>query len=261
MEKNNSVEEFFKGLPEDGTDAFKEPESSEKEEEKKEEQKSSPEEGDDVPKNRHERRLVAKLQNEREANIALAEQVKILKETDRFYKDNAKEVDPRILKLFAPDETGKVGAQVLQELLDEREQRAIEKARNEMLREREEETKEQAQHEEFIESKLESLEDQFNIDLTSDSPKAKKARAEFLDVVERLSPKDESGAIKDFADFGGAYEVYRQSKTQVIDNSRNKEIASRTMQRGGTNTPPESKVFKTNNGFAEFRKMLADSQE
>ncbi len=258
--KPSAQEEFLKGLGEDQKATFAEPASSEKETDKKVDTDVSEEETEEEAKNRRERRLIAKIQKEREANIALNERVKTLTEQDRFVKDNSKDVDPDILKLFAQDESGKAGAALLQKKLQEIEERASERAYRQLQEARDADESEQAKAEEFIDNQLESLEEKYNIDLTSNSPRAKKARTEFLEVVERLSPKDTDGSIKDYADFDGAFDIYRTSKKEVVDNSRNKEVAARSMTRSGTTTPTESKTFKTNNGFQEFANYLR-SQE
>lgn len=261
MEPKTVVDDFFKDIGIKTTDEIIAEPISEKEIKKEEPVKTEEELAGEL-KNRHIRKLEAKLQQERESAIALNERVKVLSETDRFIKENSGEVDPEILKLFTQDESGKTGAALLQKKLKEYQAEAVEKAYERFTQDQEAESSEQTEAEETIQSHLESLEEEYNIDLTSDSEKAQANRRDFLEVVERLSPKERDGSIKEFADFDASFDIWRSSKKVPIDNARNKEAASRSMIRSGTSSEPtENKVFETNNGFREFEKKVLNKLE
>ena len=91
-----------------------------------------------------------------------------------------------------------------------------------------------AKEENYIDSQLEAIEDAYGVDITSETPQATKRRQEFLGLVEKLSPKGEGGIVTDYADFGTTYELYDETHKEKIDNSRQKEIASRSMTRSGS---------------------------
>ena len=181
-------------------------------------------------KNRRHKRLEAQLRAEQESNIALAERIKVLSEVEKFSKENSS-VDPDIAKLFDASESGKENALRLSAKFQEFEQRAEERAIARLREEQRSAQQEQKNLESFIDNQFEALEDEYNVDLTSDAPAARKARREFGELLEKVSPKDESGEIKEYADFFSTFELYKSQKSETP--SRNKEIASRSMQRSG----------------------------
>jgi hypothetical protein len=250
VKQESAVDDFFKDLPSEDKkeqDIF---DDKKKDEVKKEEKPSEEDEAPDSVKNRRHRRLEQQLQKERESNIALNERIKILSETERAIKESDGTIDPRLIRVFGPTDEGKEVARHFSEILSE----VKESTRDETLREIEQkqidEQREQKEYESFIDSELESLEDQYNLDLTSDAPAARKVRREFLELVEKLSPKDDDGTITGYADFQSTFEVYQKTKEEKPDNSRRKEIASRSMQ-SSDKSETETKVTP---GFGGWRK-------
>lgn len=241
----NEIDKFFSDLPSedkqvaDVFDEKKQPEISEK----KPDVVETEDEGD-VRKNRRHRRLEEQLQRERESNIALNERVKALAEAREYAAKNvnSSDVDPRLVEVFGNTEVGKEVAKRLEDVLSERDKRTREETLQEIENRQIEAQREQQEYEAFIDSKLESLEDQYNIDLTSSSPRAKRARNEFLGMIEKLSPKDQDGTLLGYADFESTFEIYQgqqntqdQERTTEVSN-RQKEIASRSMQKSGQNS-------------------------
>lgn len=253
--KDSSVDDFFKNLPDEDketADIFDEKKAVPLEETKKVEDDIDPEKAPESVKDRRHRRLEQRLQAERESNLVMAERLKNLSEMDRFAKDNGDEVDPRIAKMFNSDDIGKQNALVLSQVISENRQKAKEEALEEMDRKQVQAVEEQKKYESLIDNELESLEDEYNVDLTSDSPKARKARRELLELVERVSPKDESGEITGYADFGATYDMYRKSKAEdKVDNSRREEIADRSMKRSSANSEVIPKRTPGFNGWKQ----------
>lgn len=243
MEQKNSVDEFFEKLPvEDKEDAniFDEiPKeggtvAKPQEQTQKEEDNVDPEKVPESIKDRRHRRLEQRLQTERESNIALNARLQALSEMDKFAKDNEGEVNPEIAKMFDSSELGKENAIRLSHALKS----VKEEAKLEALREIEEQQtklqEEERQISDMLDNEFEAIEDTYNVDITSNSPKANKMRREFIEMIEQLSPKDEEGNIKEYADFDSVFRTYQKSRTEdKPDNTRQKEIASRSMQRGG----------------------------
>jgi hypothetical protein len=255
MNPQNSVDEFFSKLPDEDkkeADIFDE----------KPKETITPAKVDDVDpekvpesiKDRRHRRLEQRLQAERESNIALTTRLQTLSEMDKFAKEHGDEVHPDIAKMFDSSDTGKENALRLSHALKSMK----EEAKNEALKEVEERqtnlVKEQQEYENLIDNELESLEDAHNIDLTSDAPKARKTRREFLELVQQISPKDENGDIVSYADFGSTFDLYVKTQTEEkTDNSRKQEIASRSMQRSGqTQGIPQ----KRSSGFDGWKQDL-----
>ena len=233
-----TVNEFFNNLPkEDKTpdaNIFGAPAGTPKEVvASKEDDEEAVEES---VKNRQHRRLEAKLQAEREANIALNERIKVLSEVEKFSKDNP-DVDPDIAKMFDASDVGKENALRLSRKLSDIQTKAEERALARIQELRESEAKEIEEAGDFIDTQLENLEDRFKVSFYG-SKKADALRNEYLQFVENISPKDASGEITDYADFESSFEAFQalQSKEKP-DTSRQREIASRSMQRSQSGAP------------------------
>lgn len=236
----SEVDEFFKDLPSEDKQDQNIFDDKPKEEVKAPEEGDKKEENEDEGsfKNRRVRRLEEKLQAEREMSIALNERLKVLAEQQNYIKETKGEVDPRLIKAFGTTDEGKELTRLFQELLNEN----AEKAKAEALREIEERqngvAEAQREEESYIDSQLEALEDLHQIDLTSNAPVAIKNRKEFLTLVEKLSPKDENGLIKEYADFGTTFEIYKANKMKS-EPSRAKELAERSMQTSANGNAPQ----------------------
>lgn len=229
MPQTSAVDSFFEGLPSQDkplADIFA-PETKEVPAAEK-----PAEEVDESVKNRRHKRLETQLRESHEMNIALNERVKVLSEVEKFAKET-RGVDADIAKLFDASDMGKQNALILSTKLSEMKKEAREEAIEAFREEQRTVVQEQKKLESYIDSQFESLEDTYGVDLTSDAPAARKARREFGELLEKVSPKDKNGEIKEYADFNSTFELYKSSQT-VEQPSRNKEIASRTMQRSGT---------------------------
>lgn len=77
---------------------------------------------------------------------------------------------------------------------------------------------------------FENIEEEFGVDLTSNTPIAKKTKSEFIDLIKRLSPKDSNGEVIDFPDFREVFTLYKDMR-KPESNNRAKELSSRSMQR------------------------------
>jgi hypothetical protein len=254
--KQNQVDEFFDKLPQEDkerADIFDENTPKATVEVKKDE--VDPEEVPESIKDRRHRRLEQKLQAERESNIALNERVKVLSEMEKFTSEVGDSVIPDIAKMFDSSEVGKENALRLSKIILDTQQKAKEEAIREIEERQKLATQEQKEYENLIDNELESLEDIHNIDLTSNAPKARKVRQEFLELVEQLSPKDESGNITGYADFESAFELYQKSHTEKdTTNTRREEIAARSMQRSNSSTET---IQKRTPGFSGWKEDYA----
>lgn len=230
--EKNEVDKFFQELPtEDKTvaDIFTPPE-------KEGVVVPKPEEGDEPHKNRRHRRLESQLQEEREERIRLQALIEGRSEAQKLNQDTTTldEDTKDLLRLYGDDDKGRQAAELTKSLLERVSERTKSDTIKALRDEEIESQQEERQYESYIDGQLESLEDEHNIDLTSDSPSARKARKGLLEIVQTLSPKDENGIITGYADFDGAFEVYQdRAKQERPDNTRNKEVASRSMERSG----------------------------
>ena len=78
---------------------------------------------------------------------------------------------------------------------------------------------------------FEDIEDKFDVNFTQN----KKLRSDFVDFIEKIAPKDEQGEIKDYPDFEQTFALFQEINKKP-QNVRNKELASRGMNRGGEAT-------------------------
>lgn len=206
---------------------------------------SNPEEGEGR-KNRRHRRLEEALKKERESNIALNARIQALAEVRNSPRDTeSSNIPAEWVALYGNTPESQKAWQMQERLFDNRAAKIKEETLQEFEQQQVKVQQEQKQFESFIDSQLETLEDEFNVDLTSDAPKARKSRREFLEMVQSLSPKDDNGTITDYADFGSTFEVYQKTNLEKTDETinRKKEIASRSMQRPTNNGGEQSPTF------------------
>lgn len=231
------VDEFFDGLNETDNkvaDIFEEPKEPEiKEEETPEKPR----------KNREHRRLEKRLDEKDEMLNALNERVIELSK-DKQTSFHSSEMPPEWIALYGTTPEAEKAWKVQESLLKSVKESATTDALERFRNEQQEERQEQKKFESFIDAELESLEDTFDTDLTSNAPAARKARREFLELVEKLSPKDEEGNVTGYADFESAFEIYKanQSKEKSPEVvSRQKELSTRSMQKPGNadSVPPK----------------------
>lgn len=254
--QKSNVDEFFEKLPNEDkeeADIFAEnPKAEEKKADSAAEDADDPEKAPESVKDRRHRRLEARLQQEREANIELNAIIKTRSEMERFAQEVGDDINPDIAKMFDATDVGKENALRLSKVILDSQKRAKEEAIREIEEKQANAVKEQREYESLIDNELESLEDDYNVDLTSDSPKARKTRREFLELVQELSPKDEEGNITGYADFGSTFKMYQKTHTEKTEtNTRREEIASRSMQR--SNAGSET-VKKITSGFDGWKK-------
>ncbi len=233
MEPKNEVDKFFEGLPEadqKGAEIFA-PEAPR--EEVKEEDKEP-----EIRKNRAHRRTEEKLQETREMNIALAERVKILSEQKAEKNNtNTSEMPAEWVALYGSSPEAESAWKVQEKLLQKHTEIAEERAVERIKAEQQKSLDEQKKHESFIDSQFEALEDTYDVDLTSNAPGARKMRNEFIELVQKLSPKDERGEITGYPDFESTFEIYKNSREKEKSTelqTRQKEISTRTMQKAGS---------------------------
>lgn len=198
----------------------------------------SQEDENEPRKNRRHRRLEEQLERERQSNIALNERLmKVLEGKTPGSESSSSEMPPEWIALYGETPEAQKAWKVQERMLNSVKTQAKEEAIKEIEDRQSQAVAEKQQFESFIDSQLEALEDTYNVDLTSDAPAARKSRREFLEMVTNLSPKDESGNIAGYADFGSTFDLYQKTKTTETKPddtvSKAKEIAARSMQQSG----------------------------
>lgn len=182
-------------------------------------------------KNRRERRMAAQNQQIREENIALNERVKVLSEVGKFREEVGDDSLKEVEAIFGTDTPEKLQAtNILKKALSGMSESAVEKALDKIEQQRSGESQALIQEEKNLDTILDSVEDDYGIDMSNDSN-----RKGFLTLLERLSPKDKNGDIIEYADADTTAEVYLSRKER--SSGRAKDLASRSMTRSGESQP------------------------
>ena len=183
--------------------------------------------------NREARRAKEALQKEREANIFLTAKLEALSETQKFSRDSkSDDVDHDLLTLYGSDDNGRKAAEITQKLLNKTREQAKAEALEVFQSQQEAATREVSNQEKVLENMIEQIEDEYDVDLTSNTPQSRKSKQGFYALLEKVSPKDSEGNVKDFADPLATWEMY-QNTQQKSDSSRAKDLGSRSMVKSG----------------------------
>lgn len=179
-------------------------------------------------KNRHIRRLEAKLQAERESAIAREARITALSEAQKFREDKTVTGwEEKARRIYGTDKPENAAASELliesiREATQSAKREALEETRRDYTQRQEEEEKEVQTVHDYIEQ----IEDTYGIDLTS-TDAAKERQQQFRDLWFRLSPKDSRGEVTDYADPFEVYEIFKESQGA----NRARQFASRGMVR------------------------------
>lgn len=235
----NEQEKFLKELENDGTadiltkplDPEKEPEG---EGEKAPEVVAKPKEGEDDnegrPRNRRERRLTAKLQAERESSMFMAGRLEAIAEAQKAKAESGGDYLKNIERIYGTDSPEAMAAtELLKEALKSVKESATKDALEAFKEEQRQANEAVKKEEEALDMMLEELEDEHNIDLTSDS--AESTRKGFFKLLQKMSPKDKEGNIVAYADHHAVWEQYKTGVKKP--ENRAKDLSSRSMVESG----------------------------
>lgn len=236
----NEQEKFFEATEEDlkKVDVLEDPlipENSGKSDEDKSTSAESSNEEDGQPRNRRERRLLAKLQAERESSMFLAgklearteaqkaitEEVDYLKAIESIYGNESPEAT------LATDLLRKaiVGAR------DDAEKRAYDR----ITQERQSQNDEESEAANELDSFIEDIEEEYNVTLNDAQERS------YFQLLQKMSPKDKQGNVIEYADPHAVWEIFSEKlNKRTNDNSRVKDLSSRSMVSSGT--PIEGKT-------------------
>lgn len=220
----NEQEQFLKDTEEkEGQDIFDVPLDT------KVDQKAiddNPELAEESVKDRRHKRLEAKLQAERESNIALNARLLTIAEA-RKSEEVPAEYLKSVERIYGTDSPEALAAtellkNALKGVKEEAKSEALETFKAEQLKLSEAEKKEAAE----LDSILEELEDDYGVDLTS--PKSEEIRKAFFKNLEKMSPKDSDGNVLHYADHKAVWEDF-SSRIQKKTENRAKNLSDRSM--------------------------------
>lgn len=131
-----------------------------------------------------------------------------------------------------------------------------EKAKEEFLKEQKQaerariDADEKAQEE--LDNYFEEIEETYGVDLSSNTTSAKQTKAQFIEYVRKIAPKDANGEVSAFPDMLGAFEDF-QEKNKRPTATRAKELANRGLARSGdtTATAPTGRSWKDVDRFLD----------
>lgn len=147
----------------------------------------------------------------------------------------------------------KMALEKLAKGLSERDERTYKRAVTEIQSIQQRQTEDDKKAEAELVQGLESIEEEFEVDITSNTPQAKKTRGEFVDFIARIAPKNGDGDITSYPDMAQAFVLFRDISKKASPN-RAKELASRGIERSGE---ASSAPASTEKSWASVDKMLA----
>lgn len=184
-------------------------------------------EEDGQPRNRRERRLMAKLQAERESSMFLAGKLEARTEAQKAVTEEADYLKSaeRIYGTDSPE------AQLATDLLkkaiigarDDAEQRAYERMRGDQSEQIE---SEQAAENE-LDAMIEKIEEDHNVSLTEAQERG------YFQLLEKMSPKDRNGNVIEYADSDAVWEVFKDKLAKKPTDTRARDMSSRSMTQSG----------------------------
>lgn len=208
------------------------------------------EEGELKPKNRRERRLVKKLQEERESSIFLAGKLEARTEAAKAVTEESDYLKS-VERIFGTETTeGQLATDLLKKAIvgarDDAETRAYERIKSERERERAEAVAANRELDGFIED----IEDTYDVSLTETQQRG------FFELMRKMSPKDRTtGAVIAYADPHSVWEVFQEKlQKKGTTDTRAKALASRSMVQSGaskeSNLPNDTTArFLSENGI------------
>lgn len=228
----NEVDEFLDGLKGDESIPFEESTEDPFSSGKPKEMVETPE-GEEKPLPFHKD---PKVQRYVEKAISKALEGVKPTETARFIEETGGEENPELIavltRIVGNDTPEKISAvkdltRALSGLEEKGAQRALEQIERQQESVREEEREAVAE----LRQGLEEIEDEFGVDILSDTPQSRKTRVDFLNYVTRIAPKNEEGVVTDYPDITAAFEDFQTLRKNVGQPNRAKDLASRSMSR------------------------------
>jgi len=198
-------------------------------------EKEEDEEADGVsPRNRRERRLMKKLDAERSSSMQLADRLKVVE--DARSSSEEKDYLKSIEKIYGNDSPeAQVATSLLKNAIIGARDEAKSLAIAEMRAEREAEKNAIVKAEQELDDIIDEIEESQNVTLTAAQEKG------FIQLLQKMSPKDRNGTVIEFADPSAVWDVYKDKLTKRTD-TRAKDIAARSMTQGGA---PQASTLPT----------------
>lgn len=180
------------------------------------------------PRNRRERRLVSKLQEERESSIFMAGKLAAVNEAQKAVTEESDYLKA-IENLYGTSTPEAILAtDLLKKAIIGAREDAKRAAVEEIRSEREQEVQEQMAANQELDSIIEDLEDTYDVTLNETHQRS------FFQLLHKMSPKDRNGEVIGYADPHAVWEVFQEkaSRNRGTDN-RAKNLSARSMVQSG----------------------------
>lgn len=189
------------------------------------------------PRNRRERRLLAKLEAERNSSIETAQ--KLAARTDAEQALEESDYLKAVEKIYGTDSPeASAATDILKRALVGVAKHAEESAYARFERKQQEAADAAQKKQDMVEGFVDEIEETYGVELTEAQEKS------YLQLLEKMSPKDANKNIIGYADPHAVWEVFveRSKKTTGTGNTqRAKQLSGRSMTKG---TTPEKSNLK-----------------
>lgn len=236
----NELDQFLSDIQQDQTEADilnaplnHEPEKGEEPEPEHQEDEASDDEEDGFlkPKTRRERRLIKKLQEERESSIFLAGKLEAREEAKQYLSDEEADYLKGIERIYGNDSPeAQLATDLLKKAIVGAREDAETRAYERIMSERQNEQYMVQQAESELDSIVEDIEDTFGVAL---SPAQERS---YFELLQKMSPKDSDGEVISLADPYAVWEVFQERMSQKAPDNRAKSLSSRSMTQSGASS-------------------------
>lgn len=175
---------------------------------------------------------------EKEITKALKNFKPEVSETQKFIKETSGDDDEMVsalTDLIGNDTPEKVRAlKAMSKAFEKAEERGAQKALQQIEAKTTAQKQEENEAREVLTQGFESIEEEFDVDLTSNSPTATKNRTDFIQFIQRIAPKDANGEVTEFPDFSETFKIFQETKRpDKTSVNRAKELSAKSMGRSG----------------------------
>ncbi len=172
-------------------------------------------------------RFIEKEITKRLADFKPTETEKFVQETKG--EDRTTDVLTRLIGNDTPEKLSMI--KEFKSILEEGTVKAKQEAIAELESRQRQEVEADREAETELENAFDTIEETYDVDITSNSSLARKTRQEFVSFVEKIAPKDRNGEVIDYPDMNSAWETFSEIKKSNTQPSRAKELANRGMAR------------------------------
>lgn len=186
--------------------------------------------GEFKPRNRRERRLMQKLEDERHSSQFLAGKLEAMTGAQReVVKDDADYLKA-IERIYGTDSPeAQLATDLLKKAIIGARDDAENRAYNRIQEERQRVTEAEQQASKELDNMIDDIEDSYGIEFTDGQEKS------FFQLLEKMSPKDSDGNVIAYADHHTVWELFKERSTKRSDTGGEaKKLANRSLTQGAS---------------------------